>query len=383
VDALDVAKVCLRRWFVVVPIMLLAVGAGFSLRTHREASYSGTAAFAFLYTQTDLIKPNQPDPREKNPLLANGGSGTILQDAVIADLTAPTTESQLASPGLTQQSAGESFNNGPVLTTGTAYSVAPQTSASSIIITASGPSPQAVIGTLNRVLAAAPVSAATVQTRFGAPKTSQMTAVTTATPQVVLVPPPSGLKLMIAIVGVGALAAAGAALFTDRILTRRRKHRAKQGAQRIAMLDFLSDLDTRYERPLIFSEPFPKDMPGEPELATTAPTEDEPAGEAPTGDGVVATTEAAGDGEVAEAADADVPEPAAAAQVEGGERSAESPDLAIPEQDDHAHRIDQAGSLATQLFRPSHDEPAADAESDDDSDQASRAPESVSATASL
>ncbi|KQX62911.1 hypothetical protein [Angustibacter sp. Root456] len=228
-DALDVAKVCLRRWYVVLPVILLAVGAGLSMTSSRPSSYSGTAAFALIYTHADELKPNQPDPRTKNPLLAGGGYG-LLTETLVADLSSPTTQRELAAPGLTPLQP--STPDGPTLATGRFYSVAAPQNSASIIVSASGPTPQAVEQTLKNVLAAAPQRAEQIQSRLGAPRLAQLTTTVTAQPEILQLPPPSPLKLLIAITGVGCLAAAGLALVVERLATRRRRRRQLE-----AMLD--------------------------------------------------------------------------------------------------------------------------------------------------
>jgi hypothetical protein len=221
VDALDVAKVCLRRWYVVLPVVLLAAGAALSMTKSRPASYSGTAAFAMIYTHVDELKPNQPDPRVQNPLVT-GGLG-LLSETLAADLNSPATQRELAAPGLTPITKGQSDQVS--LTSGSAYSVIQPQNGSSIIVSASGPSPTAVKTTLDNVLAAAPKRIAAIQSRLGAPPNSQYTTVVTAQPALVMVPPPSGLKLLIAITGVGCMAAAALALVVERLSIRRRHRR--------------------------------------------------------------------------------------------------------------------------------------------------------------
>lgn len=258
-DALDVAKVCLRRWYVVLPIVLLSIGAGLSLSSSRPSSYAGTAALALVYTQTSEIQPNRPDPRSQNPMAGTGGPG-LLQEALVADLSSPTTQRVLAAPGLTPTVPGVA--DGPQLTQGSSYSVGVPQNSSSIVVSAAGANPSAVQETLERVLRAAPARAAAIQTRVGAPKASQYTTIITATPQTITIPAPSGLKLLVAIVGVGALAAAGMALLVERVVARRKARRA---AENSSSTDALPSGDPK------------------PEPKTTEPTttEPKPAGTAP------------------------------------------------------------------------------------------------------
>ena len=84
-DSLDVIKVCARRWYVFLPIVLLAAGAGFGLSRQLKSTYTAMGSYAFVYTHPDAVTPNAPDPRNANPLIANGNAA-LLGEAVQANL---------------------------------------------------------------------------------------------------------------------------------------------------------------------------------------------------------------------------------------------------------------------------------------------------------
>jgi hypothetical protein len=210
VDALDVLKVCLRRWFIMLPILALALGAGYGLASQQKPTYTAVANYALVFqgTVTDLR-----DPRTANPLAANGG--LLLGEALLAELMSIDAQAKYGN-GNSGVAPGEAD-------LGTAYTVSRPDNAQSYVVQTWGQDPEAVRATVDAVLASAPVRAVEIQERVGAPKRSQLTAFVTLPTQVSMLPPTATLKLMIALGGVGLLAGAALSLVVDRIMTRRKQ----------------------------------------------------------------------------------------------------------------------------------------------------------------
>lgn len=228
-DALDVAKVCLRRWYVCVPIVAIAVLAGMQLTSGRLPTYSATGSFALVYTHAAQVGPNQQDPRIANPLVASGPA--LLKEAVISDLSSTEVQSELGHQGVsgtppTSVVVGQNVIFGPT------FSVDSPRNSQSVVITSYGEDPRAVRATIAEALDAVPRRLAKIQGEFNVPTRAQYTSFVTSTPQMVTYPAQSRMKALVAMAGVGGLAGAALSLLVDRLITRRRQRRALQGSAR-------------------------------------------------------------------------------------------------------------------------------------------------------
>ena len=212
-DALDVLKVCVRRWWVFVPVVALALGAGLGIVRGEKSTYQSYASFALVYDQQPIRRgPQDVDPRLNNPLADNGAA--LLGEAILAELGTPARQSELGDPAAHGAEPGMDAR-------GTRFAVTLPTNSSSYYVSAWSDDKKAAAQTVEAVLAALPSIAESIQPRAGAPAASQYSAFTTTSPQVAEVPPGSPVKIMIGIFGVGLLAGAALAVLTDFIALRR------------------------------------------------------------------------------------------------------------------------------------------------------------------
>jgi hypothetical protein len=100
VDVLDVLRVCLRRWYVVLPFIILALGAGFGLARQQKPSYTAFASYALVFHDPDTSSSSERSPLEQNPLGA-----TLLGEALVGDLMS----------GPSQRAFGGAGNRGTAL----------------------------------------------------------------------------------------------------------------------------------------------------------------------------------------------------------------------------------------------------------------------------
>lgn len=221
-DTLDVLRICVKRWFVFLPILLLAYYASQSLSSDRQPVYSATGSFAVIYHPTTALKPGQADPRQLNPLAAGGGS--LLKQALLTDLRSPGTQRQLAAPGVSGTSPSTAAD-------GSLFEVTSTATSATVGIATYGPSQDAVAGTVNRVLAASSAKARQMQDRAGAPAAGRLDTFVTLPTQTTVLPPASKLKLVIAIMAAGLIAGAGLSLLVDRLLSKWRLRRAKTASR--------------------------------------------------------------------------------------------------------------------------------------------------------
>lgn len=219
-DTLDVARVCLRRWYVFGYVLLVAFAASLGLGNERQPVYMSTGNFAVIYRATESPKPDQPDPRELNPLAAGGGS--LLKQSIVNDLRSGQSQRALAGPEV--KGAGPSDPPDD-----SRFNVETATNSATVTITAFGLDRNMVHTTVDRVLAAAAGRAKSIQDSVGAPTSGRLTTFVTLPTQTTELPPPSKVKLMIGVMAVGAIAGAALSLLFDQLMTKRKQRRATNG----------------------------------------------------------------------------------------------------------------------------------------------------------
>jgi hypothetical protein len=227
VDALDVLKVCLRRWYVAVPVVLLSVAAGLGLAHQQKPTYTAFASYALVYHNPGT-SPQGREPQEKNPLAPEGAR--LLGEALIADFMSGASQATFGGVGHSGTAPGEAKD-------GTSYSVTLPDYSSTYMIQTWGTDPEGLRIVVDSVLSAAPVRAALIQDRAGAPKPSHSKVFVTGQTQVTQLPATSGLKLVIALLGVGIMAGSALSLVIDRLLRSRKSRSAVPAPQVPTLLD--------------------------------------------------------------------------------------------------------------------------------------------------
>lgn len=214
-DALDVVVVCLRRWWVILPVLLLTAAAGLGMVREQKPIYHAYGSYALVYTHGDAVPRSGPDPREANPLAANGGS--LVGEALIADFMSGKTQVSLGGVGNTGVAPGQPDDH-------SLFAVQlPQQGTSAYVVQTWGPRPEGVRAVVDAVLSAAPKKAASIQARAGAPRNTQYTTFVTSPTQVVTMPPQSRMKLLLTVFAVGLMAGAALSVVVDRLIQRRQR----------------------------------------------------------------------------------------------------------------------------------------------------------------
>ncbi len=205
-DAVDILKICFRRWYVMLPILLGAAGVSYQLLESQETTY--TAA-----TRYGLVQPRLTATTgavgERNPL---GTSDSALVGAALeAQLNSRELQEELGSDATRGWGPGEAEND-------STYSVKIPLYESTYEVRAWGTDERAVRAVVDRVIEAAPKIADEVQARAGAPATVRYEPFVLAPTQVAVVSSSSGTKLVIAVMGVGVLVGAAWSIVADRLL---------------------------------------------------------------------------------------------------------------------------------------------------------------------
>src|SRR5688572_24163938 len=155
-DAVDILKICLRRWYVMLPILLGAAGVSYQLVQSQETTY--TAATSYGLVQPRLNAGS--GVAERNPLGTDDSA--LVGAALEVQLNSRETQLRLGSPGTRGWGPGEADN-------GSLYSVKIPQFETTYEVRAWGSSEQEVAEVVNRVVKEAPRIADELQTRAGAP----------------------------------------------------------------------------------------------------------------------------------------------------------------------------------------------------------------------
>jgi hypothetical protein len=208
VDAVDILKICLRRWYVMLPILLGAAGVSNQLLQAQETTYTAAASYG-------LVQPRLPGATttgERNPLGTDDDA--LVGAALEAQLNSRETQQELGDGTTRGWGPGEADD-------GSSYSVGIPQFETTYEVRAWGSDERAVRDVVNRVIEAASGIADELQTRAGAPESVRYEPFVLAPTQVDELPPTAGLKLVIAVMGVGVLVGAAWSIVADRLLRRR------------------------------------------------------------------------------------------------------------------------------------------------------------------
>ena len=215
-DSLDVIKVCLRRWYIFFPLILLAAGAGVGLGKQVKPTYTATGSYSFIYPNPDAITATS-DPRNRNPLVTQSNT-SLLGEAVQANLT-----SELVEDAIGGNNRGYAPDETP---TAGHYTVTLPPQSASYVVQTWADTQQEAADVVRAVLLAAPKAATDVQTNAGAPLASHFKPFLTAPTQTAELPPQSPAKLLLTVLAIGAVAGAALSLLADRLFPKRSKGRS-------------------------------------------------------------------------------------------------------------------------------------------------------------
>lgn len=207
-DAVDILKICFRRWYVMLPILLGAAGVSYQLVESQETTY--TAATSYGMVQPRL--PAAGTPGERNPLGTDDSA--LVGAALEAQLNSRETQEELGSDATRGWGPGEVAN-------GSSYSVKIPQFETMYEVRAWGTDEQEVRAVVDRVIAAAPGIADELQARAGAPAAVRYEPFVLAPTQVDVLSSTSAMKLVIAVMGVGVLVGAAWSIVADRLLRQR------------------------------------------------------------------------------------------------------------------------------------------------------------------
>ena len=203
-DAVDILKICLRRWYVMLPILLGAVGVSYQMVEAQETTFTAAASYG-------LVQPGLSGVAgaggEANPLGANGSD--LVGAALEAQLNSREAQEQLGSEATRGWGPGEVANS-------SSYSVQIPLYETTYEVRAWGEDEQAVRDVVNRVVEAAPGIADELQSQVEVPAELRYEPFVLAPTQSETLKSTSGKKLVVAVMGVGVLMGAAWSIMADR-----------------------------------------------------------------------------------------------------------------------------------------------------------------------
>lgn len=213
-DTLDVARACVRRWYVFVPILALSIVGGYQLAASRSPTYAANATLTLYYPTQPAVAtaPNAlppPDPRTHNPLYITGGVD-LLATSLVSDMNSPEVAATLASEGHRSAiSIGLDQRNGNLIDLGV-----------------TGKNSQDVLATAKSVITLADTRLTALQDRVQAPANGQYHVFVVTAPTRVAEKLPSKVKYIGAVAALGLLVGGAAALLAEGAGVRRRRSRS-------------------------------------------------------------------------------------------------------------------------------------------------------------
>ncbi len=206
-DAVDILKVCFRRWYVMLPILLGAAGVSYQLVQAQETTYTAAACYGLVQPR---LTATPGTAEERNPLGTDDNK--LVGAALQAQLNSREAQAELGSGTTRGWGPGEAAND-------SSYSVKIPMFETMYEVRAWGADEQEVRAVVDRVIEAAPKIVGDLQARAGAPAAVRYEPFVLAPTQAEVLSS-SGMKLVIAVMGVGVLVGAAWSIVADRLLRR-------------------------------------------------------------------------------------------------------------------------------------------------------------------
>jgi hypothetical protein len=203
-DSLTVIRICMRRWYVVIPVLALFAAVGFVLRTAATPSYVVSGSVIIL--PGPALSPSGLGV--VNPYVSGGGGARLLGTALIQDLNSAPARKEVSDQ------AG-----------GAGYVVALAQDAPIISMTVTETSAESARRQAEVLVTVIDSRARALQLAAGAPSTQLLRFLQFVPPSSPAALYPSQKKLLAAVAGLGVLAAVGCAILVEAFATHDRQRR--------------------------------------------------------------------------------------------------------------------------------------------------------------
>ena len=204
-DLFDVAKACIRRWYVFLPIVALAVVSPFLVRILVTPSYTSQAMIGLALP---AMQPQAADPLPRNGLMDAGGA-LVIADVIADTLNEPAVEDQVVAAGGKDNYTVKMFPS------------IQQEQIPLIVVEASEPDPASASKTVELAAAQAGPVTRRMQEAGGVPDDQMVKPVVVSGPTPPVQETKGRLKLSVAVFLIGLALAVLAAVVVDVMLMRR------------------------------------------------------------------------------------------------------------------------------------------------------------------
>jgi len=216
VDLFDVLRSCIRRWYVVIPLLAITGWYAYTQYTSVRPVYYANAVVAAAPSNEQVQFSPDGNPVPRNGLLDVGGPELIM-NLVVLGYDDPAVRAQVV--------AGGGLDNFTVrMFPGTPIAGAQQTQLPLIMIEATEPDAASAVKTIDLAAAQADPVLIGVQQRAGVPDFQMVKAILASKPQAVMGTPSRNKSLLVTVM-FGVLAAVLAGVGVDALINRLRRWR--------------------------------------------------------------------------------------------------------------------------------------------------------------
>jgi hypothetical protein len=226
VDLFDVVRSCLRRWYIVLPLLLFVAWYSHHVYTSAKPVYYSNALVGVSLSNTHIDVPPQGVAVPRNGLVDGGGGTTLLANMVALNLNSPSAAAQVISAG------GEANYTSKMFPVPAGMQQLPM-----VMIEATEPDPAAASKTVALVVAQTAPTLLKLQQQASVPDDQMATSFVVSPPSVPAAGMPSRTKSTIAVFVAGAGLAILIGVVVDVLLMRWKPRRQKRHQKRVQTSD--------------------------------------------------------------------------------------------------------------------------------------------------
>jgi hypothetical protein len=239
VDLFDVVRSCIRRWYVVIPLLAVTAWISYSQYTSVKPVYYANAVVSAAPSNVQVPFSADGNPVARNGLLDVGGAELIM-NLVVLGFDDPAVKAQVVAAGGMGNFSVRMFPGSPSAGTN-------QTQLPLIMIEATESDPASAVKTVELAAAQADSVLTGVQQQAGVPDFQMVKAIQASRPQAVEGTPSRNKTLLVTLmigIGLAILAGVGLDALVNRLQKWRRERRLTQ-----SMSDTSSDATAKHSQP--------------------------------------------------------------------------------------------------------------------------------------
>jgi hypothetical protein len=225
VDLFDVARACIRRWYVVLPLLLIVAWYSHNMYQSVKPVYYSNATIGMVAPNTKMWSAPQGVEMPQNGLLEMGGPSLMANMAAVG-LKDPTVVTKVVAAGGTANYTSSMF-----------WVPATSPQLPMVTIAATEPDPAVALKTVELVLEQANSTLHTLQQQAGVPDSQMVKSFVVSPPSEPASAMPSRTKSTIAVFAAGVGITILVGLLVDVLLMRWKRRRQKRRQTRVQAAD--------------------------------------------------------------------------------------------------------------------------------------------------